>query len=199
MSNTDPTLTNLFHQLGQRFQREAELPRSDGTFIKLPMVVLSGREEFEVKQNAHKEVIASFGKNPPKKDDISNYDDLYQDRFAYWTIFYSVRLPTDINKKFFPTIDAVNELPYEHIGVLSNVYLMLKVNQPYIEHLSNDDPDKVNALIDKIIADGKDPHFFLNSLPQLSLIVLINIMGARLARLQTDNGITGTPSENTEE
>jgi hypothetical protein len=143
--------------------------------------------------------MASFGKNPPKKDDVSNYDDLYQDRFAYWVVYYSVRLPQDINKKFFPTIESVSELPYEHIGILSNSYLMLKMNQPYLTHLNNDDPDKLNALLDQIIADGKEPHFFLNSLPQLSLIVLINYMGAKLAVLQKDNGSTGMLSSDTNE
>lgn len=189
---------NLYAQLTQKWHMMVEMPfkTKEGQAIVLPMVVLSGRELFEAKQKAESDTRASYGKDIPKKDEASEWDTKYSDHLAYWTIYFSVRQPQDQNKRLFPTKDAVMEaLTPDQAGILSNHYMTVQLNQPWLTNLSNDDPDKVEALIQRLIQDGKDPHFFLNSLTSHAQNILINSMAAKLAKLQTDNGSLTTQPE----
>lgn len=192
---------NLYQQMTTRWSMKVEMPfkTKDGNAVVLPMYVLSGRELFEAKQKAEADTRASYGKDIPKKDESSDFDQKYNDHLAYWTIFYSVRDPNDEKKRFFPTKEAVMDaLTTDQASIISNHYMTVTLNQPWLVHLDNDDPEKIENLIQHLIQDGKDPHFFLNSLTSHSANVLINFMAAKLAKLQTANGSPTTPQEDTE-
>lgn len=192
------THENLYSQLTQRWHMMVEMPfkTKDGQAIILPMAILSGRELYEAKQKAEADTRVSYGKDIPKKDEASGWAEKYNDHLAYWTIFYSVRQPNDLNKKFFPTKDSVMDaLTSDQAGILSNDYMTVQLNQPWLTHLDNDDPDKIESLIQRLIQDGKDPHFFLNSLTSHAQNTLINFMAAKLAKLQTDSGSPTTQPE----
>ena len=79
----------------------------------------------------------------------------------------------------------------DQAGVLFNHYMTVQLNQPWMIHIDNDDNEKLENLLSKIIESGKDPHFFLNSLTSLTANALINFMAAKLAKLQTDSGLRG--------
>jgi hypothetical protein len=182
---------NLYANMTKKFSMEIKMPfkTDDGGEITLPMVVLSGRELFEAKQNAEADTRKSYGKDLPKKDEASDFDNKYCDQLAYWTIYYSVREPGDLTSRFFPTKDAVmDSLTSDQAGILSNNYMTLQLNQPWLMKLDNDDPEKLESLVQQIIQDGKDPHFFLSSLTSHALNILINFMGAKLMKLQMENG-----------
>lgn len=189
---------NLYAQLTQRHSMMVTMPfkTKDGNEVILPMVVLSGRELYEAKQKAEADTRTSYGKDIPKKDEVSEWDMKFNDHLAYWTIFYSVRQPDDETKRLFPTKEAVMDcLTSDQAGILSNDYLTVQMNQPWITHLDNDDPDKIEALIQKLIEDGKSPHFFLNSLTSHGQNTLINFMAAKLAKLQRGNGLPITAQD----
>lgn len=151
------------------------VPKSDGSTIDLPMRVLSGAEDMEVKKLTHNDVMKSFS-SPPKKDDINNYDELYRDRFMYWTIFYSLRDPRDPKKRFFETIQMVNDLPPELIAILGNHYLMVKLNQKYIRHIGFEDDDQLREIFTVMKEKPQEPEFYLNSISDLSMINLLKFV-----------------------
>lgn len=192
-NNMETQNNNLYAQLTQKWHMMVSMPfkTKDNQELILPMVVLSGRELYEAKQKAEEDTRKSYGKEIPKKDESSEWENRYTDNLAYWTIFYSVRQPNDLNKRLFPTKDAVMDcITADQAGILSNHYMTVQLNQPWLTHLSNDDPDKLEALLQKIIDAGtKDPHFFLNSLTSHAQNALINFMAAKLERLQMDNGL----------
>lgn len=168
---------------------EMPFKTKEGDPIILPMVVLSGRELYEAKQKAEADTRASYGKDIPKKDETSEWDSKYNDHLAYYTIFYSVRQPNDHTKRLFPTKESVMDaLTSDQAGILSNDYMTVQLNQPWLTNLNNDDPEKIESFIQKLIQDGKDPHFFLNSLTSHAQNTLINFMAAKLQKLQMDNG-----------
>lgn len=162
------------------------VPKDDGTTIDLPMRVLSGAEDMEVKKLTHNEIIKTFA-TAPKKDDISNYDELYRDRFMYWTIFYALRDPRDQKKRFFETIQMVNDLPLELIAILSNHYLMVKLNQKYIQHISFDDEDTLQQIFSTMQSMPQDPEFYLNSLSDLSMINLLKYIVSKYTELKQEH------------
>jgi hypothetical protein len=183
--------TNLYATMTQRWYMNVEMPfvTSDEKPIILPMSVLSGRELYEAKQFAERDTRLSYGKDVPKKDEASEWDQKYEDHLAYWTIYYSLKQPNDVSKRFFPNKEAVMDcLMPDQVAILANDYLTVTINQPWLTYLDNDNPDKLEAVVERLIADAKDPHFFLNSLTSLAQTNLINFMAAKLAKLQTVNG-----------
>lgn len=199
MSNQE-TNSNLYAQLTTKWSMQVTMPfkTKEGEDIILPMVVLSGRELFEAKQKAEADTRSSYGKDVPKKDEASGWDEKYNDHLAYWTIFYSVRQPDDLTKKLFPTKESVMDaLTSDQAGILSNDYMTVQLNQPWLIHLDNDDPDKLEELVQKLIKDGKDPHFFLNSLTSHAQNILINFMAAKLQKLQMGSGSPTIAPEDT--
>lgn len=193
---------NLYAEMTQRFHMMVPMPfkTGEGQDIICPMVVLSGREVFEAKQKAEADTRASYGKDVPKKEEASGWDEKYLDHLAYYQIFFSVRQPNDIKKKFFPNKESVMDaLTSDQAGILANNYMTVTINQPWLVNLDNDDPEKMEGLIQKLIQNGtKDPNFFLNSLTSHSANLLINFMAAKLAKSQMDNGSPTSQPNDTE-
>jgi hypothetical protein len=193
--------TNLFAELSKVERHHMVVPmpfrNKHGVIVEFPMVSLNGRENYEVKQKADADTRASYGKDIPKKDEVSDYEERRKDNLMAWTVVYSIRLPHDLNVRFFPDKNALFDcnITPDQIAIIFDDYMTVQYNQPWLTHLDNDDPEKTEALIAQIIKDGKDPHFFLNSLTSLSHNILHNSMGAKLAKLQKDSGSPITPLE----
>lgn len=188
---------NLYFEMSKRWSMDVEMPFRDpsGNKMVLPMYILSGREQYQAKVNAEKDTRSSYGKDLPKKDESSEWDNRFQDHYAYWVIYYSVRRSDDETKRFFPTKDAVMDaISTDEAGILSNHYMTVQLNQPYIIHLSNEEA-KLEALLEEIIAAGKSSAFFLNSLTSLSQNILIDFLVAKLVKSRTANGSSTTPQD----
>jgi hypothetical protein len=179
---------------------DVEMPftKEDGSPVILPMVILTGRELMAAKKDAEKLTIAMYDGKMPKKDEASSFDELVEEHLCWQLVYYSVRLPNDLNKKFFPEFNAVMDmLTPDQAGILKNCYLQLQINQPWLVALDNDDPEKINAMIEQLIKDGTDTHFFLNSLTSVSQNILINSLASRLKKCMTDSGMLGTQQDDT--
>jgi hypothetical protein len=190
---------NTYADFTSKFHQDVEMPfkKNDGTPAILPMTVLTGRELREAKKAAEKMTMATYDGKLPKKEESSSYEALYEENLCWQLIYYSVRMPHDLNKKFFPTFDAMEDmLSPDQAGIIKDCYLQLQLLQPWIVQLNNDDPNKINHMIDQLIKDGSDPHFFLNSLTSLSQIILINSLASRLKNATMDStGLTSQPDD----
>lgn len=193
---------NLYAEFTQkRFSMDVEMPftKDDGSKITLPMVVLTGREMGEVKKAAEQMTMKMYDGKMPKKDEASSFAELVEENICWQLIFYSVRMPGDLKKKFFPTFDAVLDLlTPDQAGILKNSYLQLQINQPWIVNLDNDDPDKIEAMIQNLIKAGTEGTFFLNSLTSVSQNVLISSLVAKLKKCMMESGTLGTQQEDIE-
>lgn len=196
---TEQDVKNLYADFTTEFHMDVEMPfkKKDGSIVILPMKVLSGRELREAKKAAEKITIATYDSKLPKKDEASSYDALYEENLCWQLIFHSVRVPHDLSKRFFPTFDAMEDLlKPDQVGILKDCYLQLQLNQPWIVQLNNDDPDKIEHLIERLIESGTDQHFFLNSLTSVSQIILINSLASRLRSVMKDTtGVTLPPED----
>jgi hypothetical protein len=196
---TDTTSTNLYADFTTEFHMDVEMPfkKKDGSSVILPMRVLSGKELRLAKKEAEKMTIATYDGKLPKKDEASSYDALYEENLCWQLIFHSVRLPNDLSKKFFISFDAMEEMMSpDQAGILKDCYLQLQLNQPWIIQLNNDDPEKLEHMIEKLMQDGTEQHFFLNSLTSLSQIILINSLASRLKSVtMASTGPTEPPKD----
>lgn len=199
------TEENLFAEFTiKRFTMDAEMPftKNDGTKVILPMVILTSRELMLAKRDAERTTISFYDGKIPKKDEASSYDGLYEENLTFQLIFHSVRLPKDLNKKFFPTIDSVMDtLTPDQAGILKNDYVELQLNQPWVRTLNEKDPDemdKVDTMIQRLIKDGTDNNFFLSSLSSITLNLLVYSLASRLKKCMTESGGASTPAEDIE-
>jgi hypothetical protein len=193
------TEENLYAEFTQqRFSQVVEMPftRPDGSKIALPMTILSGRELFEAKKAAERMTISFYDGKVPKKDEASSYNEMFEEQLCWQLIFHSIRQPNDLKKKFFPTFDAVLDMiTPDQAGILKNCYLQVQLLQPWIIQLDNDDPEKVEAMIQKLMQDGTSNNFFLNSLTSVAQNILISSLASKLKKCMMDSGTLGTPPE----
>jgi len=182
----------------KKFSLDVTMPftSSDGSEVVLPMVILTGSEMMAAKESAEKATIKMYGGKLPKRDEASSYAELYEENLCWQLIYYSVRHPDDLEKKFFPEIGAVYDmLVPDQAGILKNCYLTLQINQPFLMHLDNDDPEKTEALIKGLMQNSKSAHFELESLTSVGKNILINTLVARLAALVPDNAEEENPED----
>jgi|ERR1017187_254347 hypothetical protein len=193
---------NLYAQLtaADRFSLLVPMLIKDGqgNEIKLPMIVLNGREEREAQTSAFNETIAVF-KHIPKADDAQevkeSFKSVLDSNTACWTFFHATRTPGDLKKKFFLSKNQVeDQYTSEELGVLSNSYLTVRLNQPHVKILSETEENEsaYENLIQEIITAGKQPDFFLNSYTTHSLKLLIHYLVAKQENSVKDNGSPGS-------
>ena len=190
---TEPNLYAEFTQ--KRFSMDVEMPftKQDGSEVKLPMVILTGRELFEAKKQAEKITMSMYDGKMPKKDEASSFDELFEENLCWQLVFYSVRMPSNLDKKFFPEFGAVLDmLTPDQAGILKNCYVQLQISQPFIKHLSEStDDDKIEGMIQRLIEGGTNDSFFLNSLSSVSLNLLISSLVSKLKSFTMDSGTPG--------
>jgi hypothetical protein len=193
---------NLYAEYTQkRFNMEVLMPfcKSDGSEVKLPMVVLTGRELFEAKKSAEKITIGMYDGKPPKKDESSSYDALYEENLCWQLVYYSVRMPGNLDKKFFPTFEAVLDmLTPDQAGILKNNYVQLQISQPWIISLNSEDDARIEDMVQRLIEGGIKDSFFLNSLSSVSQTLLISSLISRLKNFMKDSSLPGMQQDNLE-
>lgn len=180
----------------KKFSMDIKMPfvKNDGSAVLLPMVILTGRELREAKKAAEKITMAVYDGKLPKKDEASSYDELFAENMCWQLVFYSVRMPNDLKKKFFPTFDAMEDmLTPDQAGILKNDYITLQMNQPWLLNL--DSEEKINAMISQLMEDGSS-FFILNSLNTVSQNLLVVSLISQLKSFMTDStGLIEPPSD----
>jgi hypothetical protein len=196
------TEQNLYAEFTQkRFSLDVTMPftKQDGSEVKLPMVVLTGRELFEAKKSAEKATMSMYDGKMPKKDEASSYEALYEENLCWQLVFYSVRMPGNLNKKFFPEFNAVLDmLTPDQAGILKDCYVQLQISQPWIVSLNSQDDVKIEDMIQRLIEGGTKDSFFLSSLSSVSATLLIMSLISRLKSFMADSNVPGTLPDNTE-
>jgi hypothetical protein len=190
--------TNLYIDSKVRFSKEVPMLLTnpeDGKQLFLPMLVLNPKEEHEIEARAYNDTMASF-KTVPKKDEpgSDSWIKLMDDNRATWLLFYAVRLPNNLDKKFFLDKQQI-ESTYtpEEIGTLCNHYLDVKLNQPLYKAIDLSDPNAFQSIVDKIKSDAENSSFFLNSLTTHTVNQLVKFLVSQLQSLQNANGSSGEP------
>ena len=158
--------------------------------LVLPMVVLTGRENSEVEARSFKDTLALFDGKSPKKDDPSNWDEQLNAQRAYWTVFYSIRTPNDLTKKWFLDKAQVEDTyNWDEIGILMNDHLTVRLTQPHLIHLDAEEGDGIfQKAIERVKKLGTDSDFFLNGFTTHSLNLLLKYLVAKLETSQITNG-----------
>jgi hypothetical protein len=160
----------------------------DGRELHLPMVVLTTREQNEVEVQSYHLTKAAFNGVVPKKDEYSNWDRILDDNRAILTIFYAVRVPDDLTKKWFMDKRQIEDTyTPEEAGILCNNYLTVKLTQPHLKHFDINDPDAFQNMVDAIKKDAES-DFFLNGYTTHSVNQFVKSLVAKLPNSPKDNG-----------
>jgi hypothetical protein len=168
---------------------------SSGLELHLPMVVLTGRENSAVECNAYQDTLALFKGKSPKKDEPSNWDAILNAQRAFWIVFYSVRHPDDLTKKWFETKQQVEDTyTWDDIEILMNHHMTVRLRQPHLTDINLDDPNAFQQMIDRVKKMGTESDFFLSGLTTHSVNQLIKYLVAQLEISQKTNGSSGTLS-----
>ena len=192
-NNTTPPVINEIRQCiklkGRFFKEVPMLLQHDGKELTLPMVVLNGAEMEEVEQNTYADTLKAFKGKPPKDDEPSNWHQLMEANRAYWTIYFSVRMPEKLQEKFFITKTQVQDTyTSDEAGIIASHYLEVQLNQPHLINLAEDDENVFQAVLDRIKKQGENSNFFTNGLTTASANRLIKYLVKKLESLQTTNG-----------
>lgn len=172
------------------------LKMHEGKELVLPMVALNPRENSEVEAKAFADTSALFGGKIPKKDDLSaeSWKNIFEMQKNIWLLFYAVRVPEDLTKKWFISKQQIEEdYLVEEIGILSNNYISVVLTQPHLTVVDYTKPGAYQAVIDQIKKMGEDGDFFLNGLTTHSVNQLIRYLVAQVESFQKNNGSSGTP------
>ncbi len=191
--NIEQPTTNFVQQAttpGYRYHQVVPmLQNHEGKELHLPMVILTGRENNEVEANAYQDTLKLFKGKCPKKDEPSNWDQLIDAQRAYWIIFYSIRLPNDLTKKWFNSKTQVEDTyDWDTAGILMNNYMTVRLNQPHMSNIDFNDPNAFQSVIDRVKKLGAEGDFFLNGFTTHSANQLIKYLVARLESSPTSNG-----------
>lgn len=161
--------------------------------LYLPMVILTGREMAEVESKSFEDTLKLFKGKSPKNDEPSNWKQQLDAQRAYWTIFYSIRLPGDLTKKWFLSKEQIEDTyNWDEAGILMNNYLTVRLTQPHLINLNQDDDNAFQSAINTIKNLGTESDFFLNGFTTHSANLLIKYLVAQLEILQKNNGSSGT-------
>lgn len=161
----------------------------DGNQLKLPMVVLTGREMSEVESKAYTDTLKLFNGKCPKSDEPSNWDQQLEAQRSYWTIFLSLRNPEDITKKWFISKEQVEDTyNWDEAGILMSHFLTVRLTQPHLVNLDPNDPNAYQTIIDTIKKAGTESDFFMNGLTTHASNQLIKFLVAKLEPSQNING-----------
>lgn len=127
--------------------------------LKMKVIELTAEESTIGEMDAVKRVQALFKGNMPQKVD---YESMYNKYNAANIIYRTCRNINDINFKIFPTVDAVLKyLSVDQMGVIMNYYYDLMATKGCIRAIS--DPIELEMTIQKLIEDGTNARFLLNS------------------------------------
>lgn len=164
--------------------------------LNLPMVVLTSRENAEVKAKAFADTVAMFGGKPPKEGEmgVASWNNIYETQESTWIVFYSVRVPNDLTKKWFLSKQAIEEDYSEaEVGILAQNYVSVVLTQPHLTVVDFSKPNAFQAMIDQIKEQGEKSDFFLNGLTTHSVNQFIKFLIADRENLQKNTGLSGTP------
>lgn len=196
----DPKHKHHYPQVptNQYYTPEGADPKKPGSKLelKLPMVYLLGDQEAEVEANCYADTLELFKGKIPKKDEPSNWDQVLNVQRAYWTIYYAMRVPGDLESNWFDSKAEVEATyNWDEIDVLMAHYLDLKMDQPIYKHLNVDDPNAFQKVLDHIKSLGTDPegNFFLNGFTTHAVNQLIRFLVKERENYQTNNGSSGSP------
>lgn len=192
---------NIFAETKQRYSLRVPILRKlkDGTDAYISGVCLSATENYLVKKKAMEDTIKAFDGKQPKSDDatMATWNSLYEDNLGAWTLYYSCRLPDDLEKKFYLSKEQViNDYTSAELGIMYSNYLTIVLNQPALKYLDKNDPNSLSNMVDLIIkqATVEDTAFFLSSFTTVSLAELMRSLVEEVSKLQMVNGSSGQPS-----
>lgn len=189
--------TNAYVDNKTRYSMEVPMLQTtdDGRMLHLPMVVLNPREQREVESKAYADARACF-KDVPKKDEpgMESFVKIMDDCRAAYTILYAVRVPGDLNKKWFMDKQQIEDTyTLDEMGTLCNHYVTVRLNQPYMKLLDVSDPNMFQNVIEMIKKEGSESDFFLNGLTTHSVNQLLKYLVSQLPNSPKDNGLSGEP------
>lgn len=162
--------------------------------LYLPMVLLLSDEEDQVESNAYADTLALFKGKCPKKDEPSNWDQLLEANRAYWIIYFSTRLPTDLKKKWFDSKQEVQHLyTWDSANVVISHYVTIKMTQPCYDKIDFSSPTVFQDILDQIKKFGTEDKsdFFFNGLTTHDVNQLIKFLVKERESFHKNNGSSG--------
>jgi hypothetical protein len=180
--------------------------------VVLPIIVGTARQLKEAEVNAYKTTKAELGDVPfsdrghrydeQGKKIKSQWDKTYEYNLNAEILFACVRLPGQLDKQFFDSVEQVQAYyPVDVIGLIMDHYYTVRYTQPHylMLDLELDTEDRFLDVIEKIKKQGTEADFFLNSLTTHSANQLIKFLVKNHTSSQNTNGGFGMHSKNTTE
>jgi len=166
-----------------------------GKEFEVAMVILTAEENSIVVANAEKKVRKLLKEDMPQNGDAkSGYDELYNEFLAEGLLFETIRLPNDIQKRFFPSKQSISQaLTMDEIAILLNHYYTVQTYMgPVISELTT---EALDEWVRKIKEVGTKPPFLLNfcTLEVLKALVMHSV--SQLQNSQTLNSSSSLPQK----
>lgn len=164
--------------------------------LYLPLVLLYGYEKDQIETNAYQDTLNSFKGKAPKKDESSNWDAMLDANRAYWTIYFSARLPTDLQIKWFDSKQEVQKIyTWDAANLIMEQYVALEMTQPCFHNIDFSSPTAFQDIIEQIkkhaLEDKTD--FFLNGMNTFYINQLIKYLVSHQEKSPLTNGSSGKP------
>jgi hypothetical protein len=161
----------------------------NGQEFHVALAMLTAFENAQVKADAEVKVQQYLKEHAHKN--TKGYDELFNDFCAMGILWNSVRMENDVNTKFFPTKDSILEvLSVDEIALLLNHYYSLQLHKgPIIAEFSEED---LKTWMERIIRDGNNTNFLLNSLSVEALKQLINGLVSQLKTIPMEKSSAGS-------
>jgi hypothetical protein len=197
---------NIYAETKQRYHIKVPLLRKikDGSDIDafVSAICLSAQDNYQVKKKALEDTLKSFDGKQPKNDDaaMATWNTLHEDNLGAWTLFYSCRLPEDLDKKWFLSKEQIlNDYSSAELGIMYSNYITVVLNQPALKYIDKNDPNSLSTMMDLIIKQPteQDTAFFLSSFTTASLAELMRSLVAEVTKLRQESGSSGQPSNDT--
>lgn len=194
---TNPNINPVQNAINPKYKHHKVVPMitlQGDQELYLPMVLLTGREESEVEANAYADTLKMFKDRVPKKDEDDNqWKKILDVHRAYWTIFLSVRLPTDLTARYFESKAHVeDEYNWDEAGIIGSNYLEIRMTQPSFKNIDWNDPNAFQHMIDQIKKLGAESAFFLNGYTTHSVNQLIKYLVSERESYLKNSGSSGT-------
>jgi len=148
-------MMNLYYEFTVRqFCKDVRMPFKNeyGQDIWLPMSVLNARDLQYVQQDTDRLVEKNYAGTNVNQDDASSREHIYDEYFCWNLLLHSLRNPDDTTKHFFPSVSALQDcLTNDQAHSLQDEYIRIQASQPWYRELDNNDPDRVDVLIGKLM------------------------------------------------
>lgn len=181
-----------------RPHRVVDFPRKgpDGATVGQIAIVTLTQGESMSATNSTERVVKKLMKEeggavPGSNEKSEGYTTLFENRAAIEVLFRACKKPDDLDKPFFPTIEAIaKHLTVDEIGVLMNLYNIVREEiGPIVSRMSEEEMD---AWIDRLVQGGRaaDPLALLTLAARTDLLIY---MADQCSRSQTDSSSHTTP------